>query len=87
MGEILGDSEQGNTAKKNIAKYRSITEKLPNTTILKYRVETQCHSKTTILYVKFRVNNNQEFVNERNEGNFQFDKKSKIGDSHLHVGQ
>lgn len=41
---------------KQLGKYRNMAIKLPNTTILQYRVKTQCHTETTNLYVTFRAN-------------------------------
>ena len=54
----LGGSEHRNTTEK-FAKYRNIAKKLPNTAILQYCVETQCHTETATLYNKFRANNTE----------------------------
>ena len=67
----LGGSEYHNTAEK-FAKYRNIAKKKtksPNTTILRYRVETWCHTETASLYIKFRANNTET---EINIGNVRF---------------
>jgi len=47
--------------KKNrqILQYRKKKKELLNTTVLQYRVETQCHTETNTLYVKLRADNRE----------------------------
>ena len=49
MRGTLGGYEHRNIEKTG--KYSNIEKKLPDTEILQYQVENQCHTKTTIPYV------------------------------------
>ena len=54
-----------NTAipQKNLPNTAISQKKSPNTAILQYCVETQCHTETVTLYIKFRANNTETEIN------------------------